>query len=98
MCDSLGQSGWLVRPYAILTLGLLLGAPVGAFEDKTAPLGVYKPSERNYWAFQPRKDAAPPAFSDPGDQAWVKTPVDAFILAALQKGRPETRAAADRVT
>ena len=37
MCDSLNQSGWLVRPYAILTLGLLLGAPVGAFEDENCP-------------------------------------------------------------
>jgi len=83
---------------AILTVGALLGVPVGASEDKVAPLGTYKPSEKNYWAFQPRKNATPPAFSEPGDKAWVKTPVDAFILASLKKAGLKPAAPADKVT
>jgi hypothetical protein len=71
---------------------------LGAFEDKPAPLGVYKPSERNYWAFQPRKNAPPPAFAAPEDKAWVKTPVDAFILATLKKAGFKPAPQADKVT
>lgn len=87
-----------MRRLAILTVGLLLGAPLGAFEDKAAPLGVYKPSERNYWAFRPRKEVIPPTFSDPVDKAWVRTPVDAFILTALKKAGLKPAARADKVT
>jgi len=83
---------------AILTVGALLGVPVGASEDKVAPLGTYKPSEKNYWAFQPRKNVTPPAFFEPGDKAWVKTPVDAFILASLKKAGLKPAAQADKMT
>jgi hypothetical protein len=87
-----------VRYFAILTVGLLLGVPVGASEDKAAALGVYKPSERNYWAFQPRKSTSPPTFSTPADNAWVRTPIDAFILAALKKDGLRPSRPADKVT
>ena len=53
--------------------------------EKVAPLGVYKPAERAYWAFQPRKNAVPPVVSAAIDKAWVKTPVDAFVLDGLKK-------------
>lgn len=82
----------------ILTVGVLLRAPAGAFEEKVAPLGVYKPAERNYWAFRPRKNVMPPVLSEPGDKAWVRTPVDAFILAALKKAGLKPAAAADKAT
>jgi hypothetical protein len=87
-----------MRPFAILNVGLLLGVPLGAFEDKPAPLGVYKSSERNYWAFQPRKNITPPTLSAPQDKAWVRTPVDAFILATLKKTGFKPAAQADKVT
>jgi hypothetical protein len=87
-----------VRSFAILTFGLLLGVPVGAFEDKAAALGVYKPSERNYWAFQPRKNTTLPTFSTPADKAWVRTPIDAFILAALKKDGLRPSRPADKIT
>ena len=87
-----------MRRFAFLTVGLLFAVPLGAFEDKAAPLGVYKPSERNYWAFQPRKNTTPPAFSAPEDKAWVKTPVDAFILATLKKAGFRPAPQADKVT
>ena len=55
-----------------------MGAPFGS--DETA-----KPAEtenpRKHWAFQPVKPVTPPSVRDAG---WVKTPIDAFILAALE--------------
>ena len=84
------------RSIAALTTGVLLAA--AASEDKVAPLGTYKPSEKNYWAFQPRKAVTPPVFTAPADKAWVKTPVDAFILAGLKKAGLKPSPQADRVT
>jgi hypothetical protein len=53
--------------------------------DTTAPLGTYTATERRHWAFQPRKDLPPPAFTDAEAKAWIRTPIDAFILARLRK-------------
>jgi hypothetical protein len=65
-----------------------------AAEDAVAPLGSYTAAERRQWEFQPRKDPAPPAISD----AWVKTPVDAFILAGLRKAGLKPAPRADKAT
>jgi hypothetical protein len=54
-------------------------------EAEVAPLGVYKPAERRHWAFQPRQDVAPPQFRDAAAKAWIKTPVDSFVLDSLRK-------------
>lgn len=73
----------------LASAALLIAAEVGV-----APLGSYTAMERRQWEFQPRKDTAPPAFNDAADKAWVKTPVDAFILAGLKKAglKPAPRA------
>ena len=71
---------------------------LAAAEVPVAPLGVYTAAERRHWAFQPRKDPTPPAFTAPVDKAWVKTPVDAFILAGLKKAGLRPAPAADRAT
>jgi hypothetical protein len=86
---------------AILAAVSLLAAAADDKTDKAekvAPLGVYKPSEKSYWAFQPRKDAKPPMFTAPADKAWVKTPVDAFILAGLKTAGLKPAPPADKVT
>jgi hypothetical protein len=54
--------------------------------------------ERRQWEFQPRKDSAPPAFSDTEAKAWIKTPIDAFILAGLRKQGLKPAPQADRAT
>jgi hypothetical protein len=69
-------------------------AALWAAEESVAPLGTYKEAERRYWAFQPRKEVAPPAISDP----WINTPVDAFILAGLRKAGLKPAPEADRAT
>src|SRR3954464_6663483 len=69
-------------------------AALWAAEETVAPLGKYTPVERRYWAFQPRKAVDPPALSD----AWVRTPIDAFILAGLRKNGLKPAPEADRAT
>jgi hypothetical protein len=69
-----------------------------AADEAVAPLGSYTAMERRQWEFQPRKDATPPQFSDAAGKAWVKTPVDAFILAGLRKEGLKPAPAADRAT
>ena len=93
------------RVFAFLTAGVLFagfspGASNSSDEktEKVAPLGIYKPAERKYWAFQPRKNVTPPAFTAPADKAWVKTPVDAFILAGLKKAGLKPAPQADKLT
>ena len=45
-----------------------------------------KPKGADWWAFQPVKRVAPPATQD---ATWVRNPIDAFILARLEKGASE---------
>ena len=66
--------------------------------DNVAPLGKYTETERRHWAFQPRSHPAVPAFSAPQEKAWVRNPVDAFILARLKKEGLAPSAPADRRT
>jgi hypothetical protein len=78
---------------------VLAGATVLlAAEFSVAPLGTYKPVERKHWAFQPRAEVTPPVFTNPVDKAWVKTPIDAFVLAGLKKAGLKPAAMADRAT
>jgi Protein of unknown function (DUF1549)/Protein of unknown function (DUF1553) len=93
------------RVFAFFTAGAVLaGLAPGAMNaadekpEKVAPMGVYKPAERRYWAFQPRKNVTPPAFTNPADRAWVKTPVDAFLLAGIEKAGLKPAPQADRIT
>ena len=73
---------------------LLLGAD--STPADVAPLGKYTEAERRHWAFQPRKDAKPPAFNDAIAKAWVRTPVDAFIFEGLRKAQLKPAPEADR--
>ncbi|HLJ55627.1 MAG TPA: PSD1 and planctomycete cytochrome C domain-containing protein [Chthonomonadaceae bacterium] len=40
---------------------------------------------RAHWAFQPIRKPPVPAIKDPKLKAWVKTPIDAFVLAKLRE-------------
>src|SRR5688572_23375629 len=81
-----------------LTASLVAASMLLATDAAIAPLGSYKPAERRHWAFQPRKDVAPPVFTAAAEKAWVRTPVDAFILAGLKKAGLRPAATADRPT
>ena len=56
---------------------------------------VFTPAQKNYWAFQPVKKSTVPAVKD---QAWVKTPIDAFILAKLEENKLQPNPRADKLT
>jgi hypothetical protein len=78
---------------ALTAAGLLLAA-----DEPPAPLGTYTAIERRQWEFQPRTDPKPPAFTDSAAKTWIKTPVDAFILAGLRKAGLKPAPAAYRAT
>ena len=60
-----------------------------------AVLAVFTPQEKSYWAYQPVKDPAPPVVHD---EAWVKTPVDRFILHELERRQLQPAALASRLS
>jgi Protein of unknown function (DUF1549)/Protein of unknown function (DUF1553) len=77
-----------------------LGATLGAFAlaSEVAPLGTYTPRERSHWAFVKRATPPVPTFTLAADNAWVKNPIDAFILQRLQKAGLKPSPPADRAT
>src|SRR4051812_22500844 len=79
-----------MRSVAILAVVLCAGA---AAADET-----YTPAERRHWAFQPRGKPAIPSFTATSDRQWVRNPIDAFILARLQKEGLQPAPPADRRT
>lgn len=56
---------------------------------------VVKPEQRAFWSFQPIRKTPPPPIKSP---AWVKTPVDQFILAKLEEKGIQPVSAAGRHT
>jgi hypothetical protein len=56
---------------------------------------VFTAAQKSYWAFQPVKKAPVPAVKN---TAWVKTPIDAFILAKLEEKNLQPNPRADKLT
>ncbi len=52
-------------------------------------------ADKNFWSFRPLNIVLPPSVRDP---AWVRTPVDRFILAALERRGLRPNPIADRRT
>ena len=65
--------------------------PSGAGKDKNEK---WSPSHSDFWSFQPVKAQAPPGV---GAKAWVKSPIDNFILAKLQKEGLTAASPADKL-
>ena len=83
-----------MRPIVSLLLCLsLLAGPLAA-----ASTPEYRRLERAYWAFQPPAATQPPPVANAQDQAWVRTPVDAFVLAKLNEEGLKPAPEADRAT
>jgi hypothetical protein len=77
------------RQIAILEQWVAIGAPWPT--SHLAPIDHQAEEQRSHWAFQPvRATAAPPV----KNAAWVRNPIDAFVLAKLEsselKPSPET--------
>ena len=66
----------------LLFVPLLLAAPVAAQGPSAESYDAkIKPADREHWAFRPVRPVAVPAVKD---AAWVRTPIDAFVLAKLE--------------
>src|SRR5712692_7860042 len=82
--------------FVLLTIGFLRSF---AHAEKTPPKTPDEPpltdKDRAHWAFQKPIEPAVPAVRTVG---WVRTPVDAFVLAGLEKAGLQPAALADRAT
>ena len=58
----------------------------------------YTSAERRHWSFRPRGNPSVPVFESAADRAWIRNPIDAFILAALKKEHLAPAPKADRAT
>lgn len=67
------------------------------FDGADTPVALTSDVERrrNFWSFQPPRKAAPPTV---GNESWARTPIDRFILAALEAKGLTPAAPADRAT
>jgi hypothetical protein len=74
----------------VLTLGLPRSGPAEPLDEPTITT-----KDREHWSFKPPVRVKPPAV---GDAAWVRNPIDAFILARLDKAGLKPSPAADRAT
>src|SRR5947209_3520487 len=92
----------LPRPLALLVL--LAGSAVVAIraEEPAAPAPAASPQEkpitaadREHWAFVPPGRPAVPHVEEPG---WIRNPIDAFVLAALEENSLRHAPEADRPT
>ncbi len=59
------------------------------------PQKQFTAQQRAWWAFQ---TVAKPLTPQPAGQAWIKTPIDAFILAKLEEKHIQPNPAADKTT
>lgn len=57
--------------------------------------GVVTPESKNYWAYKALSHPTPPTVSH---AAWVRTPIDAFILAKLEEKKLTPSGPADKLT
>jgi hypothetical protein len=82
-----------------LRMVAVVASLVTAFaSDTIAPLGKYTDLERRHWAFVRRSMPVVPTFPTQPEKAWVKNPVDAFILDKLKQEGLRPSVPADRAT
>src|SRR5437763_9989003 len=70
-----------MRVRAFLTVVVLAGLAVAQVPAPEAYDAKIKPVDREHWAFRPVRVPAVPAVAD---AAWVRTPIDAFVLVRLE--------------
>ena len=56
---------------------------------------LFTEDQRNFWAFQPVSDPAPPEVKT---ESWIQSPIDRFVLAKLDKKGLEPASPADQLT
>jgi hypothetical protein len=76
-------------------VAVLLGVSLSALALFSAETKTFTPAQRKFWAFQPVAKPTVPAVKN---KQWVRTPIDAFILAKLEEKGVQPNAPADRLT
>ncbi|MGH9939643.1 MAG: DUF1549 domain-containing protein, partial [Blastocatellia bacterium] len=79
------------KPLKVVFAVLALACVVWAASDDLP----FTAEQLNHWAYQKVKKPKTPLVRN---RAWVKTPVDAFVLAKLERGRIKPAPAADKIT
>jgi len=59
---------------------------------------LFTPEQKAFWAFQPVKRSAPPVPGDAKTGAWIRSPIDAFVLAKLNEKGLAPASPADKRT
>jgi len=74
----------MVERSRILSIALVgFGTVLLPFRDSAEPVEPqFKPEQRQHWAFQPVRSPSVPRVDN---AKWVHNPVDAFVLAELEK-------------
>ncbi len=85
---------------ASITEWVKMGAPWPGAESAAAappakPVVSFTPEQKAFWAFQPVANPTPPPVKD---TAWVRTPVDRFVLAKLEEKGLQPAPPADKAT
>jgi hypothetical protein len=76
--------------YVRVLLGVSLALALYAAETH-----VFTPAQKSFWSLQPVANPAVPAVKN---RQWVKTPIDAFILAKLEAANIQPNPRADKLT
>ena len=63
--------------------------------SELAPSATFTEDETGFWAFQPVQDSVPPSVKD---EAWIKSPVDRFVLKSLEDSGLKPALPADRLS
>src|SRR5262245_184656 len=92
------QAARVCRSTALVPALIAILGAVGLLRVEAADRDVFTSEERAHWSLQPRTNAELPAFAAVGDAAWLSNPVDAFVLARLQKADLQPSPHADRRT
>jgi hypothetical protein len=80
--------------FVVSLLGVQGQTPTKSTSDKLREPEITT-QDRNHWAYKPRATSAVPSVKD---GSWPSTPVDPFILAALEKAGLQPSAPADKLT
>jgi hypothetical protein len=75
--------------------GVVWGTPSDSSATIASPEYVITPEQRAFWSFQPVRKPLQPKFKD---RSWIKSPIDAFILAKLEAHGLKPVGPADKTT
>src|SRR5206468_2777913 len=89
------NQGYTTRGGAMRRLYLFVALSFVAASLSSAQTKGFTDAQRSFWAFQPVKKSVAPATKN---KAWVKNPIDAFVLTKLEEKQLEPNKPADKLT